>query len=81
MLLFYKLRFYTGSFLIPAFQKILINENRTAYGVALTRLRFPQFAYASKEIVLSGGAFQTPLLLMKSGVGPVETLEEPNLRP
>jgi len=69
------------SILFRVFQQILINENKTAYGVAFTRHGFPQFAYASKEVVISGGAFQSPLLLMKSGVGPVKTLEEANVRP
>ena len=35
----------------------------------------PRQVYASKEIILAGGAFNTPQLLMLSGVGPREVLD------
>lgn len=53
-----------------------MDENNRAYGVAYTRHGIPQIAHASKEIILSAGAFQSPMLLMKSGIGPAEVLRE-----
>ncbi|ODM87919.1 Oxygen-dependent choline dehydrogenase [Orchesella cincta] len=35
-----------------------------------------QIAHASKEVIISSGIFSSPLLLMKSGVGPRDQLEE-----
>jgi choline dehydrogenase len=37
-------------------------------------------AYASGEVILCGGAFNTPQLLMLSGVGPKAVLEDPRIR-
>lgn len=44
--------------------------------MAYTRHGFPQIAHARNEIMLSAGAFSSPLLLMKSGIGPESVLND-----
>ncbi|ODM95747.1 Oxygen-dependent choline dehydrogenase 1 [Orchesella cincta] len=56
--------------------QILIDDNKNAYGVLYERHGIPQIAHASKEVIISAGIFSSPLLLMKSGVGPRDQLEE-----
>lgn len=60
--------------------QILLDNNKKANGVAYTRHGFPQIAYAQKEIILSAGAFSSPLLLMKSGIGPESVLNAAEVR-
>lgn len=69
--------------------KVLFDENKRATGVeylqgeklyrASSRTSpepgEPGRVYASKEVILAGGAFNTPQLLMLSGIGPREDLE------
>lgn len=69
--------------------RVILDENKRATGVEYlkgkklyrayknpnTDLGEPRKAYASREVILSGGAFNTPQLLMLSGIGPREHLE------
>ncbi|XP_035714143.1 glucose dehydrogenase [FAD, quinone] isoform X2 [Folsomia candida] len=56
-------------------QKVLINENKVAYGVTYLRHGIPQIAHASREVIISAGAVLSPIMLMKSGIGPANTLQ------
>jgi len=55
-------------------RRILI-ENDVAIGVEFEIGRSLQIAHAKKEVVLSAGAFQSPQLLMLSGIGDKEKLK------
>ncbi|KAF2892885.1 hypothetical protein ILUMI_13290 [Ignelater luminosus] len=55
--------------------KILI-KNRTAYGVEFIRNGKKYTATASKEVIISGGSYNSPQILMLSGIGPKNDLEK-----
>ncbi|KAF2891390.1 hypothetical protein ILUMI_14783 [Ignelater luminosus] len=55
--------------------KILIN-NKKAYGVEFIRNSKKYKATTSKEVIISGGTINSPQILMLSGIGPKEHLEE-----
>lgn len=57
-------------------RRILINENKTAYGVEYEKAGVVFTAKASKEVILSGGSINTPQLLMLSGIGPKPHLNQ-----
>ncbi|KAK4969921.1 hypothetical protein LTR66_011602 [Elasticomyces elasticus] len=59
-------------------QRILF-ENKTATGVLVSTARMKYMRTARKEVICSAGAFQSPQLLMVSGIGPRETLEHYNI--
>lgn len=59
--------------------KILIDQNNKAYGVKFVYKGKKMTAYARKEVILSAGVFQSPQLLMLSGVGPKDHLKKFNI--
>jgi len=59
--------------------KILFNHN-IATGVKYTRFGKHFIATAKMEVILSAGAYGSPLLLFKSGIGPAEMLSRANVR-
>ncbi|XP_034185983.1 glucose dehydrogenase [FAD, quinone] [Osmia lignaria lignaria] len=59
--------------------RVLFNEDKRATGVEILRDGRQQVIRVRREIVLSAGAINSPQLLMLSGVGPSEHLEEFNI--
>lgn len=55
---------------------MLIDSNKVAYGVLYRRHGIIQIAHASKEVIISAGTISSPMLLIKSGIGPKEILEK-----
>ncbi|KAG8178923.1 hypothetical protein JTE90_014129 [Oedothorax gibbosus] len=62
-----------------AFVKKILLENGRAVGVVFDRKGTTYEVRASKEVVLSAGAINTPQLLMLSGIGPQKHLEDLNI--
>ncbi|KAL8752005.1 MAG: hypothetical protein Q9184_005876, partial [Pyrenodesmia sp. 2 TL-2023] len=56
--------------------RVLFDANKTATGVSVQTAGLPYTFHARREIILSAGVFQSPQLLMLSGIGPRETLED-----
>ena len=56
-------------------------ENGAAVGVECERDGQPGFIRATKEVILSAGALNTPQLLMLSGVGPADHLASHGITP
>lgn len=62
-------------------KRILFDDNKKATGVQAKGTLGTFKLTAKKEVIVSAGAFQSPQLLMVSGVGPAETLHEHNIDP
>lgn len=56
-------------------KKILFKNTNQASGVKVETLGISYTLTARKEVIVSAGAFQSPQLLMVSGIGPSSTLQ------
>ncbi|XP_050311445.1 glucose dehydrogenase [FAD, quinone]-like [Anthonomus grandis grandis] len=60
--------------------KVLLDPNqKTAQGVEFYKKGQRYIAQAKKEVIVSGGAINSPQLLMLSGIGPKEELDKHNI--
>ncbi|PLB51003.1 putative GMC oxidoreductase [Aspergillus steynii IBT 23096] len=57
-------------------KRILFDSQKRATGVEVKTLGLRYILKATREVIVSAGAFQSPQLLMVSGIGPVDTLRE-----
>ncbi|OCL09667.1 GMC oxidoreductase [Glonium stellatum] len=55
--------------------KKILFKNRVAYGVLVTTFGITYTISARKEVILLAGVFQSPQLLMVSGIGPQATMK------
>ncbi|KAI4725144.1 GMC oxidoreductase [Aureobasidium sp. EXF-10728] len=56
-------------------KRIIFDDSKTARGVSVDIGGMTFMLNATKEVILSAGAFQSPQLLMVSGIGPASTLQ------
>jgi choline dehydrogenase len=66
------LKVYTGTMA----RKIVFDGEKRATGVEVQSVGITYLIRAAKEVILSAGVFQSPQLLMLSGIGPSFTLEQ-----
>ncbi|KAE8395053.1 hypothetical protein BDV23DRAFT_169069 [Aspergillus alliaceus] len=57
-------------------KKVLFDPQKRAIGVQVGTTLGIFTLFANKEVIVSAGAFQSPQLLMVSGIGPAHTLEQ-----
>ncbi|KAL4760995.1 uncharacterized protein BDW70DRAFT_168304 [Aspergillus foveolatus] len=60
-------------------KRILFDENKNAIGVEVNSFGISETLIASREVIVSAGVFQSPQLLMVSGIGPRQHLEHHNI--
>jgi len=60
-------------------QKLVIDENKVATGVCYKVKGHNHNIFAKKEVLLSAGAFNSPQLMMLSGIGPKDELAKHNI--
>ena len=60
--------------------RVSMRQNR-ATGVEFIRNGRPATAHAAREVILCGGAFNSPQLLMLSGIGPADHLRSVDIKP
>ncbi|PBP17670.1 GMC oxidoreductase [Diplocarpon rosae] len=60
-------------------QKILFDSSKRATGVSVKSNGLSYTINARKEVILSAGAFQSPQILMLSGIGPATALQKFNI--
>ena len=54
----------------------VVMDGTRATGIAYSRLGKTEVVHAAKEVILSGGVFNSPQLLMLSGIGPADHLRD-----
>jgi len=60
-------------------ERIIFNDCQVAIGVEVTTAQTTYNLSATSEVIISAGAFQSPQLLMVSGVGPAALLQQHNI--
>lgn len=60
--------------------KILLNSNKEAQGVEVERQGKIEKYIARREVILSAGSINTPQILMLSGIGPKNYIENVNIK-
>jgi len=59
----------------------IIMEGRRAVGIEFVQHRYVQQVRAKREVIISAGAFNSPQVLMLSGIGPADHLKQMGIRP
>lgn len=66
-------------FTLTMAKSIVFDADKKATGVKVETALLPYILKATKEVIVSAGAFQSPQLLMVSGVGPSDQLQKFNI--